>query len=586
MTDLRRFTRTGVAALLVGLFLAVGGIGVASAQEEADDRARVSFVQPIIDDDGQLWFKVGFYTPWADKPPRDLFSFFFFLDVQVGDEVSAIGWTIHDGEENVISDGAAAESPEAYILENGCVLVATGLFPTEPFTATVDAAWGSWAEETTTQTVLGDAEFLVESDTADRGDPIDLVGPVVFDLVSGEMIMPATTTTAGATTTTAGATTTTAATTTTTAAATSSTATGAADGGQAGDAEQGSGSGLSIAFIFIGLGIVGTGIFLFIRGSKPAAVFIGAVKDCEPERKAYAAADAAYDKAKKVKDYWQGEYDHFQSEYSEYKSQTENRTREPNRQSGYPKGPDGDETYADDLARWQAQEEAAEIAEHNLDGAREAMEDAKANLDEADAALDAARDALEQARLALRECEGSAPAAEDDAETPSGPPAVATPPPEPPKADCVEGATKPSVESREQFRVLGGEVRIDVPTSAWKGFTDRGNIGADELADLDQDALEDLFADLDNRTEPETITATIPTRTITVKCVRTLVCKGGQWVKTEQIDRVEESSDAPDITFREKSKDKKLTARMVAKVQAKVAELQSNKASAEAFGCD
>ena len=203
MTSRQRFPQIWVAALLAALFLVVGGIGVAYAQEESDGRARVSSVQPIIDDEGQLWCKVRFEERWADKPPRDLFSFFSFFRVQVDGEFSTIGWQIHDGAENVIADGAAAESPKAYILEDGCVLVATGLFPAEPFTATVNAAWGSWVEETTTQTVLGEAEFVAESESADRGNPIDLVGPVVFDLVSGEMITPATTTTAGATTTTA-----------------------------------------------------------------------------------------------------------------------------------------------------------------------------------------------------------------------------------------------------------------------------------------------------------------------------------------------------------------------------------------------
>ena len=51
MTDLRRSTRIRVAALLVVLFSVVGWIGVASAQEEADDRARVSFVQS----DDSVW---------------------------------------------------------------------------------------------------------------------------------------------------------------------------------------------------------------------------------------------------------------------------------------------------------------------------------------------------------------------------------------------------------------------------------------------------------------------------------------------------------------------------------------------------
>ena len=206
--DLRRSLLTVVIALLVVLFSLAGGVGAALAQdttEESDERAQVSFVQAIIDDDGELWFKVGFYIPWADKPPRDLFSFFFQLDVVIDGEASTIGWQVHDGDETVLSGGAAAESPEVYILADGCVLVATGLFPTEPFTATVNAEWGSWVDEATTGAVFGGTELTVDSETASRGDPIELIGPVVFDLVSGEMIMPTTTTTAATTTDEGGA---------------------------------------------------------------------------------------------------------------------------------------------------------------------------------------------------------------------------------------------------------------------------------------------------------------------------------------------------------------------------------------------
>ena len=147
-----------VAALLISLVSVFGGAGVAFAQdtpEDSDDRARVSFVESIIDSDGELWLKIGFHTPWAEIPPHDLFSFFFFLDVQVDGEFSAIGWQIHDGESNVIADGTATEDPEIYILGDGCVLVATGLHPTKPFTATVIGGWGSWIDEINTVATSG-----------------------------------------------------------------------------------------------------------------------------------------------------------------------------------------------------------------------------------------------------------------------------------------------------------------------------------------------------------------------------------------------------------------------------------------------
>ena len=215
------------------------------------------------------------------------------------------------------------------------------------------------------------------------------------------------------------------------------------------------------------------------------------------------------------------------------------------------------------------------------------MEEAETSRDEADAALDAARDALEQARLALMNCQGSAPPAkEDDEETPSGPPGVVTPPTGQPAAGCVEGSTKVKVESREKFQVLGGDVRISVPTSAWNKASKGGSMAADDLAGLEQGDLENLFEDLDNRIEVVSIGATIPTKILTVKCIRIVVCSGGQWVETAQTNKVEESADGPNINFRDKVKDKKLAARMVAKVQAKAAELKANEARAKEVSCD
>ncbi len=560
----RELRRVGLAALAVTVFLATAGIGLALAQESSDGRAQVSYLEAIIADDGELWFKAAFYLPWDDKPPLDLFSFFFLLEVFVDGESSTIGWQVHDEEDEVISDGNAVDAPAVFILDDGCVLVATGLFPTEPFTADVFAAWGSWVDEATTDAVFGDDEFTVDSTSAVHGDPFVLLAPVVFDLVTGEMVMTTTTTTTATTSTT-----------TTTAPTTTSTTVATTGGGTGSD--EGAGNALPGVLIGIGLGLLGGGFFLFTRARS---------KDCEPERRAYAAADAAYEKAKRASDYWQGEYEHFRTEYNQYKGQTENRLPEPDRELGYPEGPDGDRAYADDLEHWRAQEEAAEIAEHNLEGARQAMEEAEANRDEADAALEAARDALERARIALRECEGSAPPSKGDSETPSGPPGTATPPPSEPAADCVEGATRTQVVSREKFQVLGGDIRINVPTTEWKRATNNGSLDGAQLGDLGQGDLEDLFADLDNRVEAVPISATIPTRVLTVKCIRTSVCSGGKWVATDKVERVEESSDGPDITFREKAKDRRLAARMVAKAQAKVAELEANHSSASDFACD
>ena len=110
-------------ALVVGLMVAPAV--TAAAGDSPDDRARVSFVTGTIDEHGELWLKAGFFASWGPKPPSDLFSFFFTLEITVGDETSVTGWEIHDGAPLFLGDGAG----EAYILDNGCVVVSTGIFP-------------------------------------------------------------------------------------------------------------------------------------------------------------------------------------------------------------------------------------------------------------------------------------------------------------------------------------------------------------------------------------------------------------------------------------------------------------------------
>jgi len=359
------------------------------------------------------------------------------------------------------------------------------------------------------------------------------------------------------------------------------------DAGAAGDdqpaTDDGGGGGLP-------WGPIGGGLLVLAGVGGYAATRTRAKRDCEPERQAYAAADAAYDPAKRASDYYRGEYEHYRSEYRSYELQLENRLPEPDRLLGFPEGAEGDAAYAEAVADWQRQEADAERAAHNLEGARQATEAARAESEQADAALDAAREALEAARIALMNCQGSAPAGpgDDEVTTGTGLPGTLSPPSEPadPQPSCQEGTTKVVVESQAQFQILGGPVQIDVPTSAWTGASNGGAITAANLADLDQSDLEELFADLDNRVAAVITSATIPTKILTVKCIRIHVCSGGRWVETEQTNRVEETAAGPNISIRERSKDKKLTARMVAKAQAKVAELQANESEAGSYSCD
>lgn len=340
-------------------------------------------------------------------------------------------------------------------------------------------------------------------------------------------------------------------------------------------------------------GPIGVAIILLGAATAYAVTRPRGRKNCDPERQAYAAAESAYDTAKKVMEYYRKEYEYFLSEFNKYQRQLENRLLAPDRVRGFPEGPDGDQAYAESKADWDQQEAEARVAEDNIDGAHEGMTVAKAESEEADAAFEKAAETLRAARTALMDCQGSAPAAKGDerggggSDVGGGSPSGSTPPPKKtPEPDCLEGTTKIKIESQAQFPVLGGPVQIDVPTTDWARASDGGAMDATDLADLDQSDLEDLFADLDRRSPAVVTSVTVPTKILTIKCIRIVICQGGKWVETEQTSRVEELTEGPPFTIRERSKDKKLTARMVAKAQARVVALQASEAEAAGFDCD
>lgn len=181
---------------LVALFVIASVVlapTIAGAGEEVqvpDDRVRVSFVEGILDEDGQLWFKVGFYVPWDATPPSDLFSAFWGLFFQVGDATTQVGWEVHDGEMRYLGDPGT----QAFILDDGSVLVGTGLFPTGDFSVSVQAQFASWEDEATTDSVSGSESMGTSAEFIDTGDPFSAFGgSPVYDLASGEMVTPTTT---------------------------------------------------------------------------------------------------------------------------------------------------------------------------------------------------------------------------------------------------------------------------------------------------------------------------------------------------------------------------------------------------------
>jgi hypothetical protein len=150
------------------------------AVDEPDPRAQVTGANALIDADGQLWIDVLFKELWATEPVRDLFSFFFDLLVTHNPTVE-VGWQTHDGVETIL--GAP---PEAYILDDGTVLMATGLFPTEPYVVTIEASFGSWVDEAGLPAIFGSNTVSIDSASIGTGDPlVDFGAEPVFDLVAG-----------------------------------------------------------------------------------------------------------------------------------------------------------------------------------------------------------------------------------------------------------------------------------------------------------------------------------------------------------------------------------------------------------------
>lgn len=320
-------------------------------------------------------------------------------------------------------------------------------------------------------------------------------------------------------------------------------------------------------------------------------------RDCVPEEQAYAAAAAAYEKAKKASDYYIGEFNHYNSEYNDYNRALQNRLGEPDRVRGYPEGADGDKAYTAAKADWDAQEARAERAEHNVNGAREVMEGAKRDMDEAIKAQDTAADLLEQAREALRACKGSAPESPAGETPPSSPSSPGGETPTSPgtidggtadrtEPECLEGTTKVKIESQQSFEIMEGDVEIHLNKTKLNSAYPGGLIGPDVLKSLSEGDLQDLFSQLEENVEKETMRWAINTTMLTVKCIRIVVCQGGRWVETDQTNRVEERAAGSSYHDATKTQSKVLAQRFMASAKLKITELQANEAAAAAFTCD
>jgi len=192
-----RGVRAAITVVALTTAVVLAPLTAQAADDEPDGRAHPSFVEGIVDQDGELWFEVCFDRSWGDAPPTDVFSLFWMLTITIGDQTSQVGWQIHDGVQTYLGDAGT----RAYLLDNGCILIATGLLPTGDYEVSIAAQFASWLDEATTEAIPGETSMGTAARFIEQGDPMTAFGLPIVDLTSGDPV--ATSTTVVATTSTA-----------------------------------------------------------------------------------------------------------------------------------------------------------------------------------------------------------------------------------------------------------------------------------------------------------------------------------------------------------------------------------------------
>jgi len=179
-----------VAALIAALLMTtIAASPVAAETESGTDlapRARIVDIEPIIDENGQLWYRLHFEQPWGEMPPFDLFSFWFGIGTAAGEASSWVGLEHHAGIRTPYESTGAAGNSGAFALADGTVVVATGLFPTSPIGIAVLMA--SWRHETETTRQADEFETSFQPADFIHGDPLHLFGAPTWNLVTDEQI--------------------------------------------------------------------------------------------------------------------------------------------------------------------------------------------------------------------------------------------------------------------------------------------------------------------------------------------------------------------------------------------------------------
>lgn len=334
-------------------------------------------------------------------------------------------------------------------------------------------------------------------------------------------------------------------------------------------------------------------------------------KDCEPERREFAAAEAAKDAAFAAGEQADAELRAAKEKWGELEAKTRNPLGE---KPVHEVDPDASAAEQDRqravhehyVGQWQEYEDQANDAKTKVDAAKAEMDEARANSDEKWQDFQRSRQRLEAARVALDNCDGSAPAADDDepggGETGGGDaggdsPGTYTPPPatEPESEEpdgCTEGHEKyGDIIETHHFRILAGDVTLDVPTSASKRA---GNVmSPEQFEDLDSSAVEEAAAGLDERVNKATIKVVIPTKIRTIECRQILVCSDNEWVEGRIETIMTEEAGDPIVVLpvgaaggRVQSRDVRHVGPMVDEAQKEIEALREIEEEANDFSCD
>jgi len=150
---------------------------------DLDPQARIVKVEPIIAPDGELWVRLHFEKSWDEMPPLDLFSIWFGIGTATDTAESWAGWELHDGVSTPYESSGSRGDAGAMVLDDGTVILATGLFPHSAIGMSVLMA--SWLNETSTARQTDQLELGFQPEEYLRGNPLEMFGTPTYNLLTG-----------------------------------------------------------------------------------------------------------------------------------------------------------------------------------------------------------------------------------------------------------------------------------------------------------------------------------------------------------------------------------------------------------------